>query len=91
MEKVVAAFEARRQFGKILQEVLSRGDRFVVKRHGEEVAAIVPIEVYKEWKGARTAFFDKVKAASLRANLSPEQADPLAEKAVTSVRSQKSN
>ncbi len=89
MEKVVAAFEARRQFGKILQEVLSRGDRFLVERHGEEVAAIVPIEVYKEWKAARTAFFDQVKAASSKANLSPEEASALARKAVQTVRSQK--
>ena len=86
MEKVVAAFEARRQFGKILEGVLSKGDRFLVERHGEAVAAIVPVEVYKEWKGARTAFFDTVKAASSRANLSPEAADALAKKAVRKVR-----
>ena len=89
MEKVVAAFDARRQFGKILQEVLSKGDRFVVERHGEEVAAIVPIEVYKEWKGARTAFFDKIKAVAERADLSAKQADDLAGKAVHAVRTAK--
>ena len=55
----------------------------------EEVAAIVPIEVYKEWKGARSAFFDKIKAVSERANLPPKQADRLAEKAVHAVRSSK--
>ena len=89
MEKVVAAFEARRQFGKILQEIQSKGDRFVVERHGEEVAAIVPIEVYKEWKGARTAFFDKIKAVSERANLPPAEAGHQADKAVRAVRTAK--
>ena len=89
MEKVVAAFDARRQFGKILEEVFSKGDRFVVERHGEEVAAIVPIGVYTEWKGARTAFFDKIRAVSERANLPSKEADTLAAKAVRAVRTAK--
>ncbi len=90
MEKTVAAFDARRQFGKILQEILSRGDRFVVERHGEPVAAVVPIEVYEQWKRSRTAFFDRIRAASERANLSPEEAEALAEEAVRAVRSAES-
>lgn len=87
MEKIVPAFEARRRFGKILQSVLSHGDRFVVERHGEPVAAVVPIEVYRQWKQARSDFFAKVRAASERANLSPREAAELAEEAVQATRS----
>ena len=86
MEKAIAAFEARRTFGKILQDVLTRGDRFVVERHGEPVAAVVPIEVYEQWKQARSAFFAKVRAAAERADLSPEAAEALADQAVQAVR-----
>ena len=86
MERTIAAFEARRQFGKLLQEVLTSGDRFVVKRHGEPVAAVVPIAVYEQWKQARSAFFAKVRAASERANLAPHEAQRVASDAVLAVR-----
>ncbi|MBI4494877.1 MAG: type II toxin-antitoxin system Phd/YefM family antitoxin [Chloroflexi bacterium] len=86
MEKTVAAFEARRQFGKILTDVLTRGDRFVVERHGEPVAAVVPIEVYEQWKKARSAFFARARAAAEQANLPPDEADRLAAEAVRAVR-----
>lgn len=86
MEKTVGAFEIRRQFGKILQDVAARGDRFVVERHGLAVAAVVPMEVYEQWKQARREFFAKVRAAAVRADLSPDEADELASDAVTAVR-----
>lgn len=86
MERTVAAFEARRKFGKLLQEVAARGDRYVVERHGEPIAAVVPIEIYEQWKRGRSAFFAQARAASERANLSPEAADALAAEAVQAVR-----
>ena len=86
MEKTIGAFEARRSFGKILQEVTARGDKFVVERHGEAVAAVVPIEVYKQWKRARSEFFARLRAASQAANLSPEAAERLAAEAVEATR-----
>ena len=85
MEKIVAAFEARRTFGKILQRVL-QGDKYVVERNGEAVAALVPIEVYEQWKQSRNAFFTKLRAAADKANLGDEEADRLAEEAVKAAR-----
>ena len=87
MERVIAAFEARRSFGRVLQEVLTRGERFVVERHGEPVAAVVPIEVYEQWKTARGAFFARIRAASERADMPPNEAEVLADEAVRGVRS----
>ncbi|MBI4318475.1 MAG: type II toxin-antitoxin system Phd/YefM family antitoxin [Chloroflexi bacterium] len=86
MEKTIGAFAVRRQFGKVLQEVVAKGDRYVVERHGEPVAAVVPIEIYEQWKSARSEFFERVRAASVRANLSPEEADRLAEEGVRAIR-----
>lgn len=48
MEKVVGAYEARRQFGKVLNDVNGNGDRIVVERHGEAIAALVPMSVYRQ-------------------------------------------
>jgi prevent-host-death family protein len=53
MEKSIGAYEIRRRLGKVLQEVIGSGDRYVVERHGEPVAAVVPIEVYNQWKRAQ--------------------------------------
>lgn len=86
MEKIIGAFEVRRSFGKILQEVAVKGDLVVVERHGEPIAAVVPIDVYNQWKRARADFFERMRRASERASLSPEEADQLAADAVKAVR-----
>jgi len=77
MEKTIGAFEARRQLGKILEEVVAKGDKYVVERHGDPVAAVVPIEVYGQWKRHREAFFAKMRATAQRAHLSEEEAREL--------------
>ena len=87
MEKVIAAFEARRSFGKLIQDVLSRGDQFVIERHGEAVAAVVPIEVYRQWQRRRQAFFDHMRQVSEQANVPEEEAEALVAEAVQAVRS----
>ena len=86
MEKTIAAFEARRKFGKILQEVAGKGDKFVVERHGEPVAAVVPMEVYENWKRQRTEFFDLIRTMQQEADLDPEEAERAANEAVQAVR-----
>jgi len=89
MEKTVGAFEARRQFGRILQEVVARGDKYVVERHGEAVAAVVPIDIYLQWKRRREAFFDKMREVAERANVPEDEAEDLVQEAVRQVRHQK--
>jgi prevent-host-death family protein len=86
MEKTVGAFEARRQFGKLLQDVAARGDRVVVERHGAAIAAVVPIELYEQWKRARAEFFDRVRTAAASADLTAQEADELADEAVQAIR-----
>lgn len=86
MEKTVGAFEARRSFGKMIQDVAARGDRYVVERHGEAVVAVVPIEVYEQWKRSRSELFGKLRALSETAALLPEEAEELAAEALRAVR-----
>lgn len=88
MDKTIAAFEARRQFGKILQDVLSNRNSYLVERHGEEVAAIVPIQVFRFWQEERKALFDSMRLAAETANMSEEEAMALAEEAVQAVRAE---
>ena len=59
-----------------------RGESCVVEYHGEPVAAIVPLRVYKGWKRKREDFFDTLEAMARRADLSPDKAEMLAAEAV---------
>lgn len=85
-EKSVSAFEIRQNFGKFLQGILAKGEKYIVKRHGEPVAVVVPLAVYKQWKQNRTNLFDAMRQAQQKASLDAEEADTLAREAVQVVR-----
>jgi prevent-host-death family protein len=86
MERKVAAFDARRKFGEILDEVMAKGDNYVVERHGKPIAAVVPIDLYEQWKRSREAFFDRLQATVEHANVPEDEAMALANEAVKKVR-----
>ena len=90
MEKTLAAPEVGRRFDEVLDDVAGNGRRsvYVVEREGRPVAALIPIAIYEQWKRDRDAFFQQMEAASQRANLSPEEADRLADEAVRWARGQ---
>lgn len=94
MEKTIAAFDARRQFGKVLRDVETRGDSFVVERHGEPVAAVVPVHVFEGWKRNRDRLSELISKAQENAqrhspNMSDEEAMALALEAVAAVRAER--
>jgi prevent-host-death family protein len=84
----IGAFEARRNFGKLLTDVGYKGASIVVEKNGEKLVAIVPIEVLESWKQNRKELFDTMRQMQQEANLSPEEADKLAAEAVRVTRSQ---
>jgi prevent-host-death family protein len=86
MEKTIGVAEIGQSFGQVLQQIEAKGDKFVIERNGQPVAVIVPLEIYEEWKRHREAFFAKVREIQERIDLSPEEADLLAEEAVKAVR-----
>jgi prevent-host-death family protein len=85
----VGAFEARRRLGKLLDAVGFQGDTVVVEKNGARLAAIVPIDMLEKWEERREAFFEQMRAASERSNLSEEEAMRLADEAVQAVRAEK--
>ncbi len=86
MEKTVSAFEVRRGFGQMLQDIVARGDKFVVERHGTPVAVVVPIEVYEQWKQSRERFFDTLRLAQANADMAADEAEEVAAEAVKAAR-----
>jgi prevent-host-death family protein len=86
MERRIGAFEARRNFGKVLNDVMAKGDQVVVERHGEEVAVVVPIHVYRNWRARRDRLFDEFEAMAARANMTEEEAEEFAREVIADVR-----
>lgn len=78
MDKTVSAFEARRQFGQILQDVLANHVHYIVERHGQPVAAIVPVAVLDQWRRGRDLAFAEVAEFARRVNMDPDEAERLA-------------
>ena len=61
MEKELGVTDARRQLSSIIDEVRYRGDNYVILKHGEPAAAIVPIGVYRKWQDERQELFNVIR------------------------------
>ena len=86
MEKLLGVTEAREQFSNIVERVQHQGDSYVISRYGKPAAAVVPVEVYENWQRQREEFFDLVRNLQRQADLSPEEADRVANEAVAAIR-----
>ena len=60
MEKVIGVTEAREQFRAIVDEVQYQGDQYVINRHGKPAVAVVPIQVYENWKQQRKRLLELI-------------------------------
>ena len=81
MEKIIGVTKARDEFRKIIDEVQYRGDKYVINRHGKPAVAVVPIQVYENWKQHRNRLFDlisEVQAANPEADPNEVMQDVLA-------------
>lgn len=88
VEKEVGVTEARKEFSSLVRDVKYQGEAYVISRHGKKAAAVVPIQVYKDWKNQRREFFDRIREVQGKADLSPEEARKLAGEAIQDVRSE---
>ena len=52
--KAVTAMEARKNFGKMLEEVHYKGDQFVIERAGRPMAVLIPVSLLEEWQKKST-------------------------------------
>ena len=86
MDKSIGIAEARTSLREIVDRVQLKGDSYIINRNGKPAAAVVPVQVYENWKRERKAFFEQVRTFQKRANLDPEEADKLAMEAVRAVR-----
>jgi prevent-host-death family protein len=87
MEKELTITEARKRLHTLVKHVQCQGDTYVITRYGRPAVAVVPLRVYEVWQDQRRAFFDSVRDMQETANLSPEEAEQIANEAIAAVRS----
>ena len=57
MEKVINAVAARQNLGQMLEEAYYQGNSFIIERANRPMAAVIPIEQYRQWQMRREQFF----------------------------------
>jgi prevent-host-death family protein len=73
MEKVISAMTVRRNLGQILEEAFYKGDSFIVERAGKPMAAVVPIEQYRQWQRERDQIFAMIDKVQQRTQVPVEE------------------
>lgn len=61
MERKLSTTKAREKFGDLVEQVQYQGDIYIISRHGKPAAAVVPIEIYENWKQQRKKFFNAIR------------------------------
>ncbi len=65
MEKQMALTEASGKFSEIVNEVMYRGDTYVISKLGKPAVAVVPISLLEQWQRQREkqfAILDEIQA-----------------------------
>lgn len=73
VERIVNATKARKQFGRLLEEVYYQGRRVIIERAGRPVAVLVPLEQYDQWQAQRQSFFAMVDEVQQRTRSTPAE------------------
>ena len=61
MEKSINSSLLRSKLSPILDDVQFNRDNYIIERNGRAAAAIVPMDVYENWKQSRQRFFEIVR------------------------------
>ncbi len=88
MERKIGVTQAREQFSELIEQVQFRGDTYIISRRGKPAAAMVPVQVYENWKRQREELFDQIREMQQDAALDPDEAARLAAEAVAATRGQ---
>lgn len=74
MDREIGITKARETLSTLVERVQLQGDTYVINRYGKPVAAIVPTEVYENWKQQRIEIFDTIaRIRSRNEGVDPDQ------------------
>ena len=63
MERKLGITKARKELSRLVDQVRVAGDSIVIERHGRPAAALVPIDVYEQWKCERQELLSAIRQA----------------------------
>ncbi len=87
MEKTINAVAARQRMGQLLEEAYYRGNVFIIERAGRPMAAVVPIEQYRQWQQRRDDFFAMIDQVQERTReVPPEELEAVIAEAVAAAK-----
>ena len=86
MERELGVSEARKEFGDLVEKIQYQGDTYIISRRGIPAAAMVPVQIYENWRRQRDELFSLIREMQDEADLDPEEAELLAAEAVAAVR-----
>lgn len=75
--KTISAWEARRNFGKLMNEVSRENQPIVVESHGEAKVGIVPMRLIERWNRERETLTEILNRANENVVLTEEEAADL--------------
>ena len=74
MERQLGISEARKQLAQMIDQVKYKGENYIIFKHGQPAAAVVPMEVYLQWKREREELFDVIRSIqATNADVDPDQ------------------
>ena len=74
MERRLGISEARKQLAQMVDQVKYKGENYIIFKHGQPAAAVVPMEVYLQWKREREELFDVIRRIqATNADADPDQ------------------
>lgn len=73
MERTISAMTARKRLGQLLEEAYYRGNVFIIERAGRPMAAVVPLEQYRQWQQRRADFFAMIAQVQERTRQVPPE------------------
>lgn len=86
LEQTIGTFQMRQGFSRYIDEVARDRKKFVIEKHGKSIAAVVPIEVYEQWKRERRRLLELMRKGAATANLDEDTAMRIALEAQQEVR-----
>lgn len=89
MKRTIADVDARQQLDRVLDEVTGKGSHYIIERHGEPAAAVVPFYLYQQWERAREDFVARIEEVAKRVNMDEDEALALALEAQQAVRAER--
>ncbi|MHB1355543.1 MAG: type II toxin-antitoxin system Phd/YefM family antitoxin [Anaerolineae bacterium] len=61
MDRQIGITEARKLLAEIVDKAEYSGENCIIIRHGQPAAAVVPMEVYRQWKKERKDLFAAIR------------------------------